>query len=149
MLEECSINRTDSAYCYKHRRCCPLSPPAGWLADAGCVWWLDVSGVICTPWSSQGLQLRWLDEKALSTLVHYLQLCTSEVDLAIVECTPRLDTHSSRQMLEPVFNVEEVVLDPQDIGLPCSRRRLYMRFSGAVQPSKRQRAKDTTVTTGP
>eukprot|EP00969_Alexandrium_andersonii_P004537 195591-Alexandrium_andersonii.AAC.1 len=60
------------AYCYRHKKSCPIFPPVStseiYDEDMHPILWLDVSGVICTPWSIRGLQRHWLDPAALPTL---------------------------------------------------------------------------------
>eukprot|EP00969_Alexandrium_andersonii_P339545 15009255-Alexandrium_andersonii.AAC.2 len=41
-----------SAWCLRHKRCCPVRPPRE--AQKGTVW--NISGPCCTPWTSMGLR---------------------------------------------------------------------------------------------
>ena len=85
-------------------------------------------GVICVPWSAQGSQHQWLDPKSLPTLVYVLIFRKAEIDLGLVECTPRLDIVAIRRML-PGITVEPVVFSTSDIGLPVARNRIYIKLS--------------------
>ena len=120
------VERDGKGYCYKHRTACRLFPEK----REGHVW-VDVSGIICTPWSTQGLRLGWLDSKSIPTLVHYMTLIRSEVDIVLLECTPLLDLEHTNAILSNAFVIEPVVFDSKLLGLPCSRRRLWIRLPQA------------------
>ena len=127
---------TELGWCVKHKKRCPMFPPkhlynaAGGLSKAV---YADMSGVICTPWSSQGLQYGWLDKNSIPTILYLWSLRQSPVDMSVVECTPRLDLDGVQAILGDGFAVEAITFGPQLLGLPYNRKRVYLRCASAVK----------------
>jgi hypothetical protein len=131
ILSEVPMTRDGKVFCKKHQKPCPFCPPEGFLKDRngtlGRTFWLDVAGVICTPWSMQGIQMGWLDEHSLPTIVYCHMLSKCKVDCALIECVPRLDTTRVLGLLGPGFEMEPVTFCTTELGLPVHRRRVYIK----------------------
>lgn len=128
ILKLAPLNRDLEAYCAKHKSVCRVAPPAT-LGGRRLLWW-DISGVICRPFSKMGKQLGWLDTNALPTIIHLHQLVQLGVDVAIVECTPRLDICTIKdRILTDDFLIEPVTFCTTDLGIPARRLRMYAKIT--------------------
>ena len=122
------ILASNIAFCSKHHKGCCIGP-AGPDMNYENLFWVEVAGLICTPWSTAGNQLMWLDPKALPTLVYLWSLRYLRVHVVIAECTPRLDLQAVRRILGTGFSLENVVFCISGLGYPAHRRRVYIRIT--------------------
>ena len=124
------LDRKTLAFCSKHNRPCCIGPGGDGAHGAEAdFFWIDMAGLICTPWSVQGNQHMWLDPNSLPTIVYLWSVRRMMPDQVLAECTPKLDIEMVREVLGPDFKVENLVFDVSLFGYPANRRRVYMRIT--------------------
>ena len=134
VLQDVTFPRQSLAFCEVHKCGCVVAPPK--FLDGKPVLWLDVFGLICTPWTTQGKQMSWLDPNAIPTFIQLLQFDRGEAQIGIAECTPFLDMVGVRTLM-PNTQIFDVTFCPSDLGLPTVRRRLYailIKTGAGAQP---------------
>eukprot|EP00971_Amphidinium_carterae_P120048 2377931-Amphidinium_carterae.1 len=154
------VEFNSEAWCYKHNRCCPLSPRAH--REYRKHFWVDISGSTCVSWSRVGKQAGWLHSSAKVFMTWLFQRRFLQPEVIVHECTPtfphaiftrvlNLELESqmkciwARDTSEPEvgWDVQSMVISPKDIGCPASRERRSAReyslitFKGLVGVSAR------------
>lgn len=111
-----------ASWCSKCNSKCIAKPVA--LSDA---LWIEIGGNTCTPWSSSGARMGWLDESSLPSLAWGWWCRQGLPDIIINECVPAWPAAAFWQgMLHGLgYSHETVQLDPARMGLPCCRPRSY------------------------
>ena len=87
--------------------------------------WLDLTSVSCVPWSSQGLQLGWLQHENLATIFWGMSLSVHTPDLIALECTPRFDVEFIEVLSQGKVNFSKAVIGPVVSGIPVTGDRLW------------------------
>ena len=134
------------SWCYIHHTECALDPRDD-LGLEGC-FHIDWASNTCTPWSTFGAQLGWLDITHTAVVLTWAMWCRlmSSPDLVLDECTPTFDVQWLHQNifelrlrhwegLEKCLGLEQVcgkdegymlksmLINPTDLGIPSSRQR--------------------------
>jgi hypothetical protein len=110
----------DSAYCYRCKKQCKVTKGP---SDSGelSMW---VGGNTCTPWSSSGDRLGWLDPCSIVNMIYLHFLNVTSPDFVINECTPFYDVKVMETFLTS-HDPFHIHFGPTDLGLPVSRDRVY------------------------
>ena len=132
---------SDSAgsWCYKHKQVCPAHPLLSIGDDAKCLasslqgvnrpLMVNVAGVSCTPWSSEGAQEQtasacevphsiWLAERIVRG-------SRNQEDIAFVECTPKYPMEDTLgRELGSTHHVVSMTFGPEHLGWPTKRLRV-------------------------
>lgn len=110
---------------FRCQKMCRLLP----LFSANSVW-LEIGGNTCTPWSSAGAGLGWLDPCSLPSLAWGHWLHGSQPRYIINECTPAWPAVSFfDRMLPGLYRLGTINVSPEDLGIPARRPRLYTAAS--------------------
>ena len=110
-----------SAYCYIHKRPCPVIP----LPNVPGLR-MHVAGVTCVDWSSMGAGRQWLGDSCpvMMEWVRERLLATEEV--VIAECVLGFDSDTLAMLLKDVYEMTVLRLSPVLFGEPVARQRKFM-----------------------
>ena len=107
------------AYCHVHNRDCPLWPEMA----PGCLH-VEIAGNTCTPWSTRGLGMRWLDPHSVTCLIWMFSVRAARPTFIVNECTPAFEAFLFRFLFKS-YGFFTSVICPTDFGVPSSRPRRY------------------------
>ena len=111
--------RQKTAYCYRHKRQCPIQTASGSLR--GCV-----AGVLCYDFSSRGHQRGLLAySSSILLLIWIRERLLYREDWAVVECVPGFN-HGVFKYLAHLYDVFTIVVCSSLFGAPSTRRRKLM-----------------------
>lgn len=117
-----------SAYCYIHKRACPIWPPPPEDGVDPAVH-LEAGGNICTAFSSQNAQpWRWLHSSAVPCIAWLCSVEAKRPAFLLQECSDNFDTEAALSDIFPLADgwASSVLrLCPQDVGTPMTRLRKY------------------------
>ncbi|CAE7037690.1 unnamed protein product [Symbiodinium sp. CCMP2456] len=122
-------------HCFRHQKVCPFWPPSS--SDA---WHVEIAGSTCTPWSSSGKHLGWLDKESVPCLVWMHAVAGVRPAIVIHECTPTFDVEVMLRFFQDDYVGSSLVFGPLDLGIPCNRLRRYtvlLRKDLCASPSPR------------
>ena len=122
-------------YCFRHQKVCPFWPPSS--SD---VWHVEIAGSTCTPWSSSGKHLGWLDKESVACLVWMHAVAGVRPAIVVHECTPSFDVEIMLRFFQDGYVGSSLVFSPLDLGIPCNRPRRYtvlLRKDLSSSPSPR------------
>ena len=117
--EEMNFQDDAECLCVAHRRKCKVY---GNTRNGSVV--VDVSGVRCTDWSRRGLRcgIGGPSAKAFTVWLYELKM-RKEVDCFVEECTEDFDEQLLQAVLADDFDIEFVVIGPDNLGWGCLRPR--------------------------
>jgi hypothetical protein len=117
-------------WCYQCNQFCPMQP----IIAEGTLW-IEVGGNTCTPWSSSGARLGWLDPSSVPALAWGWWISQCRPQIIINECVPAWPAEEfwEAMLCRTNFSQETIKMNPKDMGIPCSRPRSYTIV--ACQPS--------------
>ena len=113
--------------CWVHNRTCHVLPMRSSTSKTQSSFTLCVAGASCTDFSKMGLQEKWLGNTALPFLQWWYELMLVLPDAVVLENVKGFDLEVLRDLL-PGYRMSVVETCPSDLGIPISRRRLYMIF---------------------
>ena len=119
-LEKFPLTRTSTCFCHKHSQQCLLWPSA----EADCLH-VEIGGNTCTPWSSAGKQLGWLDAVSIPCIVWLHSVRQANPSIVINECTPSFDADVLLRLMHGTHHYVSNVFGPSLMGIPCNRDRRY------------------------
>ena len=120
LSENRAFEKDCSCYCSKHLQKCRVWPDkvAGELR-------LEAASVTCTPWSSSGKQMGWLDVQSIASIVWMHSMLIAEPCILVHECTRYFDVEVLERVFQHQYLFATNVFGPEDMGIPCSRERRY------------------------
>ena len=114
-----------TAYCYRCKKQCRWHP-----APAEDTLWLDVGGNTCTPFSTRGHLLRFLDEANMAMFSWCFSMKhIRRPDYIVNECVPAMPASFFQSCFGKDVHVQPVAFSPVDCGIPCNRPRQYVIIS--------------------
>ena len=85
---------------------------------------MEVAGSCCQPWSRQGSQWGWLDERVIPFLAWLTLMRHMKPDIIIHENSPGFDTEILSAILGD-YKMQREVFNARDVGVPMSRTRQW------------------------
>ena len=113
-----------AAPCAKHSGLCPVAPQRSELPDGR--WTANISGIMCTPWSSYGARLELADPM---TEVYYVWLnerLARQEDFIGIENSPHFDSRWHEKKMGTTDQTVKLILGPEMLGWPVARDRLTL-----------------------
>jgi len=124
-LEHIDFPKDAVAQCRICNQDCPLWP----VLDENCVW-IEIAGNTCTPWSSVGKGLGWLDTLSIPCLIWAFTSRWQLPHHIVNECTSAWPAKSFfHKVFGGLYDISSISMSPDDLGLPATRNRTYTHLS--------------------
>ncbi|MCP4243677.1 MAG: hypothetical protein GY772_24245 [bacterium] len=89
----------------------------------------EIAGQTCTPWSSVGEQMGWLDPESIAALVWAFSANQMRPDHIIDECTQGFDHEFFASVFAEHYTIHPLKFCPTQLGIPAHRPRKYTHLS--------------------
>ena len=119
-LSQSPISKDATSYCFAHDCMCPL-----WPAETSNRIHVEVAGNTCTPWSTSGKQMGWLDSESIPCIVWLYSMQCVSPSILVNECTPLFDAEILRRLFQKTHHFATHVFGPPLLGIPACRDRRY------------------------